>query len=326
MIFYRSKDLKTWTETSRFGPAGAPGKSNWECPDLFELPVEGSDGEKLWVLEADMGNGSIAGGSGGEYFVGRFDGREFKALQDARWVDYGRDFYAPISWSDIPADDGRRIWLGWFNNWQTCLVPTHPWRSCMSVPRTLSLRRVDPEPEAKLPTYVLVQRPVRELERIHGEKLRTLIVKASWPPKAMTEPGDLTDMSFRLQCNLKPGTARSVGLRLRTGDGEYTEIGYDSKGGVTYVDRRRSGNVEFHAAFAGRHEAPTHIRKGKVALDIIVDRSSVEVFINDGESVISDRIFPSSRKPVIEVFAGDGSASVEDTIITKLRSIWNHSE
>ena len=109
LVFYASDDLKQWKELSRFGPAGTDGKPNWECPDLFELPIEGEPGKSLWVLEADMGSGSVAGGSGGEYFVGQFDGTRFMATQDAQWVDYGRDFYAPISWSDIPKQDGRRI-------------------------------------------------------------------------------------------------------------------------------------------------------------------------------------------------------------------------
>ena len=142
IVFYGSQDLKQWTELSRFGPAGVRNKPNWECPDLFELSVEGEPGKRLWVLEADMGSGSIAGGSGGEYFVGEFDGTRFRATQSAQWVDYGRDFYAPVSWSNIPEDDGRRIWIGWMNNWETCLIPTFPWRSCMSIPRSLSLRNV----------------------------------------------------------------------------------------------------------------------------------------------------------------------------------------
>ena len=142
--FYGSKDLKTWEHLSNFGPAGVRDKPNWECPDLFELPIEGEPGKTRWVLEVDMGNGSIAGGSGGEYFVGTFDGVTFQCDHDigkSQWVDFGRDFYAPVSWSDIPESDGRRIWLSWMNNWETNLVPTSPWRSAMSIPRTLSLRR-----------------------------------------------------------------------------------------------------------------------------------------------------------------------------------------
>lgn len=322
LVFYASDDLKRWTELSRFGPAGATEKSNWECPDLFELPVEGDAEQKLWVLEVDMGSGSIAGGSGGEYFVGHFDGTAFTPLQDAQWVDFGRDFYAPVSWSDIPKSDGRRIWIGWFNNWETCLVPTSPWRSCMSVPRTLTLRKV-PDTDGRRERYVMVQRPVKEFDQLRGPRQTLDAKSASWPPVAVTLPGALPDMSFVLETTLNIGTARSCGLRIRTGDDEFTEVGYDREPGVVYVDRRKSGNVDFHKAFAGRHEAPTRLMDGQVTLEIIVDRSSIEVFIQDGEAVISDRIFPSSQKPVIEVFAGDPSARLTDMTLHSLRSIWS---
>ncbi|MCS7468483.1 glycoside hydrolase family 32 protein [Stieleria sp. ICT_E10.1] len=328
VVFYASKDLKDWSELSRFGPAGVAQKSNWECPDLFELPVEGGGGKSLWVLEVDMGSGSVAGGSGGEYFVGHFDGTRFTATQDAKWVDFGRDFYAPVSWSDIPQSDGRRIWIGWFNNWQTCLVPTSPWRSCMSVPRTLSLRKTpgrDDLGRDDSGEYVLVQRPVKELQRlrVHSRSIQTHA--ATWPPVAVTKPGELTDRVFELETTLKPGTARSVGLRIRTGDDEFTEVGYDREPGAVYVDRRKSGNVAFHQAFAGRHEAPVRVLDGEVSLRLLVDRSSIEVFINDGEAVISDRIFPSGQKPTIEVFAGDESAQVTATTLHVLSSIWHPS-
>ena len=328
LVFYGSNDLKNWKELSRFGPAGTKNKSNWECPDLFELPVENEAGEKLWVLEVDMGSGSVAGGSGGEYFVGHFDGTTFTAVQDAKWVDYGRDFYAPVSWSDIPESDGRRIWLGWFNNWETCLVPTSPWRSCMSVPRTLTLRRTSAlrqqrsEPDTTRADYTLIQRPVQEFYQLSE---RTILLKtdsAAWPPVAVTRPGELTDMNFILEATLKPGRARSCGIRIRTGNDEYTEIGYDREPGVVYVDRRKSGNVDFHPAFAGRHNAPVSLISGATMLTIIVDRSTIEVFINDGEAVISDRIFPNSRTPVIEVFAGDETAKVTNTKLHLLKSIW----
>lgn len=321
LVFYGSSDLKTWQELSRFGPAGAKDKPNWECPDLFELNVENEDGKRLWVLEADMGSGSIAGGSGGEYFVGRFDGTVFTPIQDAQWVDFGRDFYAPVSWSNIPEHDGRRIWMGWFNNWETCLVPTHPWRSCMSVPRELSLRRVASESGGEA-RYVLIQRPVREFTRIRAEPRKLRTDAATWPPVNVTQSGEIEDLNFTLNLTLRPGNARSCGLRIVTGDSEFTEIGYDRVIDGIYVDRRRSGNVEFHAAFSGRHEAPARVIDGCVELQLIVDRSTLEVFVNDGEAVISDRFFPSRRLPVLQVFAGNESAGVTDAVLWPQRSIW----
>jgi len=322
IVFYGSEDLKNWTELSRFGPAGAINKPNWECPDLFELPVEGEAGKKRWVLEIDMGNGAIAGGSGSEYFVGNFDGTRFQTQQHAQWVDHGRDFYAPISWENLPDTDGRRIWVGWFNNWQTSGIPTSPWRGCMTIPRVLSLRKVamnDEEPA----TYALIQRPIVELDRLKGELVDLNTDAVSWPPRAITRPGEIRDLTFEIRATLKPGSARSVGLRLRTGDDEFTEIGYDRRAGGVYVDRNRSGLVNFNNAFAGRHIAPTRGSNDSVSVRILVDRSTLEVFVNDGESVISDRFFPTSREVILEAFAGNQTASIHSATLQMVNSVWS---
>jgi fructan beta-fructosidase len=269
-----------------------------------------------------MGSGSIAGGSGGEYFVGTFDGVRFMPTQEAQWVDFGRDFYAPISFSDIPESDGRRIWLGWMNNWETALQPTSPWRSSMSIPRVLSLRNRNAH-DTKLPAdYVLIQKPVEELKKLRSMEQPLDTSKAAWPPVAITEKGSLSERSFELELKLNPGEARSCGIRLRSGVDEFLEIGYDRDPGVVYVDRRQAGNVDFHPAFAGRYEAPVRLIDRSVILQIIVDRSTSEVFINDGEAVISNCFFPNESSPVIEVFTGDASASVTDAKLWTLKSIW----
>ncbi|XZE22294.1 glycoside hydrolase family 32 protein [Pirellulaceae bacterium SH449] len=318
---FGSPDLKSWSELSRFGPAGVRHKPNWECPDLFELPIENEAGQKMWVLEADMGDGSIAGGSGSEYFVGHFDGVRFQAIQQAQWVDYGRDFYAPISFDNFPRTDARRVWLGWFNNWQTCLIPTDPWRGCMTVPRELSLRKLSYNAEEPA-TYVLVQKPAHELETLRVKPRSLATQNLGWPPKKLTSQGELEDMRFELLTHWEPGKARSLGFRIHTQDDEFTEIGYDRENLGVYVDRTKSGNVSFHPAFPGRHDAPARLIDGKVELRILVDRSSIEVFINDGEAVISDRIFPGGQQPWIEAFVGDPSAKIVDAKLWELNSVW----
>ena len=322
IAFFGSDNLKNWKELSRFGPAGVRSKSNWECPDLFELPVENESGKKLWVLEADMGDGSIAGGSGGEYFVGHFDGVRFTTIQHSQWVDYGRDFYAPISFENFPNTDNRRVWLGWFNNWQTCLIPTQPWRGSMSVPRELSLRKLSFNSEEPA-TYVLVQKPIREFSKLYGESTPLDTRQLGWPPKKITQPGEIPEMQFELTAEFKPGRARSLGLRIHTGEDEYTEIGYDSQFLGAYVDRTKSGNVSFHPAFSGRHNAPARLIDGKVSVRILVDRSSIEVFVNDGEAVISDQIFPTNQKPWIEAFVGDKSAEISQARVIEIKSAWH---
>ncbi|HSG73341.1 MAG TPA: glycoside hydrolase family 32 protein, partial [Planctomycetaceae bacterium] len=220
--FYGSPDLKDWKLLSEFGPAGAKQKANWECPDLLRLPIEGKQNSFSWVLEADMGSGSIAGGSGGEYFVGDFDGTKFQSqlpTDEANWVDYGRDFYAPVSWSNAPHD--RKVWLGWMNNWETCLVPTFPWRSAMSLPRDLSLREVN----GKLK---LIQRPVPELQKLRNDHTQF----RSGPIEA-AQTIDLSDkmsgqqLEILARIKLPANHQTRFEFRVCRGADEETLIGYD---------------------------------------------------------------------------------------------------
>ena len=153
--FDGSPDLRHWTHLSDFGPAGAI-DGVWECPDLFPLAIEGQPEQMKWVLKVD-----VLKGIGAQYFIGDFDGTRF--INDATddqilRVDYGNDFYAAQSWSDMP--DGRRIWIGWLNNWEYAnLIPTSPWRGLFSVPRELHLRQY---PEG----LRLIQQPVEELKQL----------------------------------------------------------------------------------------------------------------------------------------------------------------
>ncbi len=299
--FYVSTNLRDWTLLSEFGPAGVANKPNWECPDLFELPIENENGAKRWVLEVDIGSGSIAGGSGGEYFTGVFDGKQFLAdSKDSQWVDYGRDFYAPVSYADIPESDGRRIWIGWMNNWETSLNPTSPWRGAMSIPRQLTLRRING-------LLKLCQRPVHEVNslRTSTERLK--------PKQLNNSDGLLSTAGNQVELTLafKPGTASEFGVRVLKGAGCQTEIGYDMKTNAMFVDRTKSGNVDFHPAFAGRHSGPMTVdESGLVRMRIFVDTCSVEAFGNYGETVITDLVFPDPRAIGIELFARGGSCQL----------------
>ncbi len=314
--FYSSPDLKQWTHLSDFGPAGAAEKPNWECPDLFELPIENEPGETRWVLEVDMGSGAVAGGSGGEYFVGRFDGERFVPDEQpppVRWVDYGRDFYAPVSWSDIPPTDGRRIWIGWMNNWETCLHPTDPWRSAMSIPRSLSLRRT-------AEGLRLVQTPIRELQSLRGTPVR--MATLSLPP-GETPLADAGIEGDRLEiiAEFDLGDATEVGLNVRVGEGERTVIGYDARTREVFVDRSRSGESAFHPRFAGRHAGPLAASDGRIRLHVFVDASSVEVFAADGAMVLTDCIFPAPDSRGVSV-STNGTGTTARVQAWPLKSIW----
>ncbi|MEM8488703.1 MAG: glycoside hydrolase family 32 protein [Bacteroidota bacterium] len=312
---YASPDLKAWTFLSDFGPAGST-DGIWECPDLFELPIEGEAGSR-WVLEVDIGSGAIAGGSGGQYFVGTFDGTTFTNDNPddlTLWVDYGADFYAGVSWADIPEADGRRIFLAWMNNWQYAQdIPTSPWRSAQSLPRTLQLRNT---PDG----LRLTQRAVRELQGLRSDALvadeSMRITSEAVIPGAEAE---LLEFSGTLQLN----DATAAGLTIRHGDGDKkTLIGYDAAREVIYVDRTQSGISDFHEDFAAIHEAPLKLADGTLSLHVFVDRSSVEVLADGGLVSITDRIFPEEETHALELWANEGAVDASAVSVWSLNSIY----
>lgn len=312
--FYGSPNLKEWTLLSEFGPAGIADKANWECPDLFELPIENESGKTRWVLEADMGSGSIAGGSGGEYFTGEFDGERFVADSlESQGGDYGRDFYAPVSWSNIPPEDGRRIWIGWMNNWETSTTPAYPWRGAMSIPRELTLRRIDGR-------LRLCQQPVREVASLRGRSKTIENVTLDNETLSLQPDGK----RLEILVDVAPESATSFGLRVFKGKSHQTETGYDPQREMLYVDRTQSSDVSFHPAFPGRHLGPLSPHAdGRIQLRILVDECSVEVFGGDGQTVITDLVFPDFDSNGVDLFATDGTCCVISCKLYEMESVWH---
>lgn len=320
--FYGSKNLKEWEILSEFGPAGAAGDRLWECPDLFALPVEGEASQTKWVLQVDVNPGAIAGGSGGQYFVGEFDGQQF--VQDPAtegqtlWVDYGRDFYAVQSYSDIPVADGRRIWLAWMNNWDYAnKIPTSPWRSAMTIPRELGLISTEKG-------FQLIQKPARELQQLRAGHtgIKNFIIQ----PGGNGKQPDFQGKAFELVVEFDPGDAKKFGLKVRKGHNEETLIGYDAEQHHLFVDRKNSGNVHFDSTFASYEQAPMGIENNRIKMHIFVDWSSVEVLGNAGKVSITDRIFPSPDSDDLEFFSEGGNARVVSIDLWHLESIWNESK
>lgn len=312
---YGSTNLQKWELLSEFGQAGVPGNEVlWECPDLVELPVEGEAGKQRWVLIVNINPGGAAGGSGAQYFVGNFDGKTFTNDNppDAQlFVDYGKDFYAAVTYSELPKADGRRILLGWMSNWQYALKePTQPWRTAQSIPRVLSLK--------KTPAGLkLVQRPIAELKTLRGQRLikRNLTLNSE---KFQTQ---ISGEALEIIGEFAVGNDSGALIRLSAGASE-TIIGYDGAKQALFVDRAKSGDVNFDANFSGRHEAPLPTRQGKVTLHLFVDRSSVEVFGNDGQVAITDRIFPPSHNQRIELGGYGSRAKCLSLDVWKLKSVW----
>lgn len=303
--FFGSRDLKRWDALSDFGPAGATG-GVWECPDLFELPVGNDPAKTRWVLDVDLNPGGVAGGSGNQYFIGTFDGTRF--VNDnppgrTLWADYGKDFYATLSFADVPPSDGRRIWMAWVSNWQYANEePTAGWRGAQSVPRTLALRETREGPR-------LVQAPIAELETLRAQPQPDILGDAARLPPAADIVLELT-----------PGDWNEAGVRLSNAAGEQVTVGVSARPLELFVDRRQSRRTPFHAAYPGRHAAPIEWRDGKIALRLLFDRSVVEVFGNDGEVVITDRVYPTQPLDRLELLpAGRGVSAAR---LWEIRSVW----
>ena len=319
-LFYTSRDLIHWEWTGEFGPAGATG-GVWECPDLVELPVDGDPARRKWVLIISLNPGGPAGGSGMQYFVGDFDGKTFTRDRDAggdapRWLDYGADFYAGVTYNDAPG--GRPLLVGWMDNWlYGHKVPTTPWRSAQSLPRELGLRTVDGQVR-------LVQQPIAEAQTLRGALLYGAPERAIARGVQALPLNGTAGAPLELRMTLRPGSATRAGVRL--GQGQYTEIGYDVAQGAVYVDRTRAGEAGFHPQFAARHVAPARLRDGALPLRILVDRGSVTVFAADGEAVLTDQVFPAAGAEGVSLFSVDGDAQVRDLNMWSLNSIWKEAK
>jgi len=296
--FYRSDDLITWSLLSEFGGNGSV-DGVWECPDLVEVPIEGS-ATTAWVLLVSVTDGAPAGGSGMQYSVGDFDGTRFTAADEARWFDHGADCYAAVSYAGL---SGAPVVQGWMSNWTYASdVPATEFRGSMTLPRRLSLRRSGAG-------LVLVQRPVGVDLPDPSYLLESVTVDGRLPLP-------VTHRSARILAELEGGSATRVGLEVRVGENERTVIAVDLRAGTLSLDRTRSG-VDIHPRFAAVHTAPCD-PTGVLRLEVHVDTASVEVFARDGEVVLTDQVFPSPDSTGLAVFADGGTAVLRRLEVTPL--------
>jgi len=311
VVLFSSADLKHWTHLSEFGPAGATDGA-WECPDLFPLRVNGNAANLRWVLKLDVFRSAIAAGSGAQYFIGRFDGTEFHAETDARWLDYGMDFYAAASWAHLPDAESRHVWIAWMNSHHYAQeIPTAPWRGAMTLPREVSLR-------SESGALKLLQAPVAALTELRGRHRRLSTLRLGNEPLRIRKPAD-DGKQLEILAQFAPQSAQEFGLKVFVGAGEETLIGYDVPSGMLFVDRSRSGKIPA-PIFAERRAAPLAPRRGLIKLHIFLDRSSVEIFANDGERVMTEQIFASTGSDGIELYAKGGSARLQSLDLWEMQS------
>lgn len=312
VCLYRSSNLKEWVFASEFGEGIGFHDGVWECPDLFPLATE--DSGVRWVMLVSIGDDpAFVEGSRTQYFIGDFDGTTFmpdeRSKGEVRWLDYGRDNYAGVSWSDIPAADGRRLFIGWMSNWKYAnLTPTDGWRGAMTLVRELKLETLEGE-------VMLTQQPVREMEAHRTELLSLHGIAVD---EAAVRLADLQLESSEILVRFD--AAFSLGLKVRTGLGQETLVGWDARAAEVYVDRSRSGQADFHKDFPGKHSAPLQTSGSILEMRIFVDRSSVELFADRGQAVITDLIYPDPASTGITVFADDGRKVIESLQVYEFSS------
>lgn len=310
---FSSPNLIDWKKESDFGKNEGSHGGVWECPDLF--PLKTKEGTQKWVLIQNIGRGSINGGSGTQYFIGSFDGHYFKNDNPPSlvlWLDYGADNYAGVTWFGAP--DNRRLFIGWMSNWDDYAqkIPTQKWRSALTVPRELGLRQ-----SAK--GIRLIQYPVKELSMLRVNK-KQILNKTTEGFLVLSNEGKLKDLE--LEFDLSNTSAQSFGLVLSNTQKEKVVAGYDLLKKEIFIDRTQSGKNSFSDKFANRHAAP-YLPEGKLKLRILIDVSSIELFVDDGALAMTDLFFPTEDYSTISLFSEHGKATVVSATWYDMLSIWN---
>ena len=270
---FGSTNLKEWTRLSTLQIPDT------ECPDIFELPVDGDPENTKWVFW----------GAAGKYYLGSFDGTTFTPEGDALRADYGANFYAAQTWSDVPESDGRRIQIAWMSGSNP---PDMPFNQQMSFPCELTLRTTSEGVR-------LHREPVAEIENIHA-------YVHAWSDLPL-KPGEdllagLTGELFDIRAEVALNDTSEFGFKIRGQDIRYNVA--EQK--LTFLER--SGPL-----------APQH---GRIRLQILVDRISIEAFGNAGELSMTSYFLPDLDNAAVGIYAEGGTATLVSLKVHELKSSW----
>ena len=272
---FGSSDLKSWTKLSDIHLPDAG-----ECPDLFELPVDGNPDHTKWVFW----------GANGRHFIGTFDGEHFTAESDVLRTEHGANCYAAQSWSDIPSADNRRLQIAWMSGGK---YPDMPFNQQMAFPCELTLRTT-------AEGIRLFRKPVKEIETIHDQR-------HSWNNRKLTSTNNFLDgiegELFDIRTEIELGDASAVGFTVRGED-----IHYD-------IDTQTLSCLEKSASLQ-----PID---GRIELQILVDRSSIEVFGNDGRLSMCSCFLPDAKNRSLRIFSSGGEARIISLDVYELQSAWS---
>ncbi len=298
--FWNSKNLLDWNKVSEFGHGQGEHGGVWECPDLIEMPVRGTK-EKKWVLIVNINPGGPFGGSATQYFVGDFDGKTFTndTPSETKWMDWGKDHYATVTWHNAP--DDRKIAMAWMSNWQyAAKVPTKQYRSGLSIPRELSLYQQNG-------SVYMSSQPVPEMQ---GARHKEIKIKGFDVREGRSINKKIpVDGGYELRIKVRPGSARIVPFALVNKEGERVNMHYDLVKRQFHMDRRNSGQTDFHPCFSADTYAPILPTDTQV-LTLYFDQCGLEAFAGDGTWCMTNLVFPQSPYNKIEFTAPQGTYHV----------------
>lgn len=308
--FYTSKNLLKWDFVSSFGKNNGAHGGVWECPDIFKLKV-GNTNEEKWILLVSVNPGAPQGGSGTQYFIGDFDGKTFTTSQkDIKWMDYGTDNYAGVTYNNTP--DNKRILVGWMSNWLYAQkTPTKKWRSAMTLPRELSLEKINEN-------YILTSRPVKQFDNISKQLFSKDLIALQKNKKTVIENAGMNQSRIKF-------TALNKNLKLVFSNlvKDSLVLKYDAKLKSFTMDRTHSGVVNFDENFANKiHKTNvSNLVSDSVDFEVILDWSSIEVFLNNGFYSFTEQIFP--KKPYTKlVLQSDEKQEIRNIRIDEIQFIW----
>lgn len=307
---YRSDNLLEWTYMSRFGEKQGAHGGVWECPDLFKLQVDGTE-ERKWVLLISINPGAPNGGSGTQYFIGDFDGISFSSDQkEEKWLDWGTDNYAGVTYNNTP--DGSRLFIGWMSNWAYARdTPTEVWRSAMTLPRNLSLSKING-------SYELLNYPIAEVADVLLEETTlSVTIPAGGMESIGLENGSQSEYKFTT-------AARDLLLTYKNSQGEQLILELDGSEKLVTLDRSESGLVDFEETFGRIQQMPLdNLPEGLVEIRIFIDASSVEVFINKGQYVMTAQVFPMNSFSDLEIVnTATKPLNIADLKVNKVSGVW----
>ena len=334
MRFYSSADLKQWEYLSQFGEGYGVQPNQFECPDFVQLPVDGNKDNMKWVMIVNINPGCLFGGSATEYFVGTFDGKEFKCDNDksvTKWLDFGKDHYATVCFSNT---GDRVIAVPWMSNWQYAnITPIRQNRGANALPRELSLYSKGGE-------VYMAANVVKEVEALRKEtrKVDNFSLKGE---QTISDVVAAEECAFEVEVDVTPGKSQTVGFDLVNDKGEKTKIYLDMKSGRIVMDRSESGLVAFgeksEPHFKENHDrrktesvnyvndfalgtwAPLSLCEGKTYhLNVFVDKCSVEIFVDGGRIAMTNLVFPTVPYNALRFYAEGGEATIENLNIHKL--------